>query len=79
MIDIDDPLAPCHADHIPQQHLAVFDRAAPEIVAIEVQEIEGEIGEPVWPAFADGIAQRVEMRDAAIVRGCDLAIQNHWR
>jgi hypothetical protein len=30
VIDIDDPLATSRADEIPQQHLGVFDRAAPE-------------------------------------------------
>ena len=72
-------LATSHANHIPQQHLAVFNGAAPEIVAIEVQEVESEIGEPVRSHLADGIAQRVEMRDAAIVGNGDLTIQHHSR
>ena len=53
---------------------------APEIVAIEVQKIEGEIGEPVRSHLPDGIAQRIEMRDAAIIGDRDLAVQDdRWQ
>ena len=79
MIDIDDSLATSRADDITQQNLAVFDRAAPEILAVEMQQIEREIGEPLRPTVASGIAQRVEMRYAAIIRNRDLTIQNHRR
>jgi len=37
MIDIDDPRAPRRADHVAQQHLAVLDRATPQVVPVEVQ------------------------------------------
>jgi hypothetical protein len=79
VIDIDDPRAPCRADHIAQQHLPVLDRAAPEVVAVEMQEIESELGEPLRPPLTYGIAQGVEMRHAATVRDGNLAIQHHWR
>src|SRR5436305_11753404 len=35
VIDADNPLAPCRADHIPHQHRAVFSRAAPATLAVE--------------------------------------------
>ena len=79
MIDIDDPVATRRANHISQQHLAVFDRAAPEVVAIEVQQIEREVGKPVGSALAYGIAQRVQMRHAATVRNGNLTIKYHRR
>ena len=47
---------------------------------MKVQEVENEIGEPHRSIVAYGIAQRVEMRDAAIVGNRDLAIQDHrWQ
>ena len=79
VIDVDNPFAPRRADHIPQQHLAVFNWAAPEILAVEMQQIEREIGEPLRSTVAYGIAQRIEMRDAALIGNRDLAIQNHRR
>jgi hypothetical protein len=69
-------LATSHANHIPQQHLAVFNRTAQEVVAVEVQEVECEIGKLLEPPVAEDIAQRVEMRDAALIGNGDLAIQN---
>ena len=79
MIDVDDPLAPRGAYHVAQQHLVILNRATPEVVAVEMQEIEREIGEPLWPPLGYGVAQRVEVCDAAIVRNGDLAVENHWR
>ena len=79
MIDIDDALAPRCANHIPQQHLAVVDRTAPEVVAIEVQEVKREISKPLRVTPGDGLAQGVEMGDAAVIGNGDLAIQNHGR
>jgi hypothetical protein len=72
-------LAPCRANHIPQQHLAVFNRAAPEVVPVEVQQVEREIGKPVGSPLAYGIAQPVEMRNAAVIGDRDFAVQNHCR
>src|SRR5205814_9452281 len=79
VIDIDDPLAMGRANHIPQQHLAVFDRAAPEAVAVEMQQVEREIGEPLRLAIGNSLAQPIQMSNAALIGNGDLAIQNHFR
>jgi hypothetical protein len=78
VIDIDDPLASSSTDNIPQQHLAVFDRAPPEVVAVEVQQVKGEIGirSDRRSAMASLNASCVTPRSSG--HG-DLAIQNHRR
>jgi hypothetical protein len=48
-------------------------------VAIKMQQVEREIGEPLWAPFADGIAQPIEMRDATVIGDRDLTVQNHRR
>ena len=67
MIHIDDPFAPSGADHVAQQRFAVLYRAASQVVAIEVQQVEGEIGEPVGAALGYGLGQRVNVRDATVI------------
>jgi len=47
-----------------------------DIVAVDVQQVEGEIDEPVRLAPGDRVVEEVEMRDAAIVRHGDLAIDD---
>ena len=34
----------CHADNVAQERLAIFDGGAAELLAVEVEEVEGEIG-----------------------------------
>jgi hypothetical protein len=41
VVDHDDALATGGADHVAQQGLAVLDRAGAQIVAVEVEEVEG--------------------------------------
>jgi len=55
----------------------LLDGATAEIVAIEMQQVEGEIGEAIGPPIGDGVLQITYMRDAAIVGDGDLAVENH--
>ena len=43
VVDIDDPLASRLVQHLPQHLLPALDRAAPQVVAVDVQEVEGVI------------------------------------
>src|SRR5438067_13886371 len=50
---------------------------SPQIVAAQVQQVEGEIRQPIRPPRSHSVVQAVDMRDAALVRHRDLAIQHH--
>jgi len=76
VIDIDDPLAPRRVEHLPQHLLPPLDRAASQVVAVDVQEVEGVIGQPVGLAPRDRVVEEVEMRDAAIVGHGDFAVDH---
>jgi len=65
------------ADDVAQQHLAVLDPATAQVVAVEMQQVESEIGEAIRPARGDRLAQRIEVRHAALVGHCDLAVEHH--
>jgi hypothetical protein len=43
VVDIDDPLASHHADHIAQHRFAVLNRARAQVVAVEVEQVEREM------------------------------------
>ena len=49
------------------------------MVTVHRTEIEGEIGEPLGAALGDGVAQRVQMRNATVIGNRDLPVQNHCR
>ena len=76
VVDIDDPLAPRLVEHLPQHLFPLLDRAAPQVVAVDVQEVEGVIDQPVRLAPRDRVVEEVEMGDAAIVGHGDLAIDD---
>ena len=59
MADIDDARATGRADQVTQERLAILNRAVPQVVTVEVQQVEGEIGEALGPAFGDRRAQRI--------------------
>jgi hypothetical protein len=44
-------------ENVPEKLLAILDLEAAEIMPVQVQQIKGEIGEPVRPALFDGILQ----------------------
>ena len=67
------------ADHVAQKRLAILNRAAPEIMAVEVQQVEREVGELLGTPSGYGLAQRIYVGDAAVVRHRDLAVKNHGR
>ena len=60
----------------PQQRLPLFDPAAAQVMAVQVQQIEGEIDEPIRPAPGDGVLQIADLRDTAIVGHRDLAVEH---
>jgi hypothetical protein len=45
--------------------------------AVQMQQIEGEIRQPVRPALGHGVVQPVDVGDAAIVGNSDLTIEHH--
>jgi len=55
----------------------LFDRAAAQVPPVQVQQIEGEIGELLRPARKDGILEIANVGDATIVRGRDLSVEDH--
>jgi hypothetical protein len=71
MVDIDEPRTPGVLENAPEQLLSSLDRAGPQIVAVEVHQIESEVGEPLGPALSDG-----DMGYAPIVWDRDFSIQN---
>jgi hypothetical protein len=76
---MDDPRAAGGADHIAQERLPVLDRAAAQIVAVEVQQVEGEIDELVGAALGYGFVQGVDVGDAALIGHGNLAVEHHRR
>jgi len=48
-------------------------------VPVKVQQVEGEIGEALGLAPGDRLAQRIEMRHAALVGDGDFAVEHHRR
>ena len=54
----------------------LLDRTAPQVVAVDVQQVEGVIHQPVRLAPRDRVLEEVEMGDAAIVGHGDLAIDD---
>lgn len=50
-----------------QQRLPVLDRAWAQVVAAEVKDIEGDIGEPLGPALAQRVGQEVDVGEAALI------------
>ena len=50
-----------------------------QIVAVEVEQVEGEESEPLGPAARDRLAQCVDMGDAALVRHRNLAVEHQRR
>src|SRR4051812_25451440 len=70
MVDIDDPRAPRsprRADDVAQQQLAVLDWAAPQVVTVEVQQVEREIGELNLAPVRDRLTQRIKVCHTACV------------
>jgi hypothetical protein len=76
MADIDDAITGGFREDLAQQRLAMLDRAAPQIVAVEIQQIESEISQALRAAAAECVGQCVEMRHAALVWNRDLAIHD---
>jgi hypothetical protein len=54
----------------------LFDRAAPEIVTIDVEEIECEVGEAIGPVPTGGGLEQVYMRNAALVGDRYLSVED---
>ena len=57
-IDRDETRQAGRADDVAQQRLAIFERARARIVAVEVEKLEGEIGQPVVSALAPRLGQQ---------------------
>jgi hypothetical protein len=76
VVDHDDPLAAGCADDVAPRALTVLDGAGAQIVAVEVEQIEGEIREPLGAALAQRLGQPVDMGDAALIGHRDLAVDH---
>ena len=72
-----DALAAGRTDDIAQQRLPILERAAAQVVAIKVQHVEREVGEPLGTTFRDRLIQRVDVRHAALIGHGDLAVEHH--
>jgi hypothetical protein len=46
-------------------------------VAVEVEEVESEIGESLGPALAQRLGQRIDMGDATLAGHRDLTVEDH--
>jgi hypothetical protein len=67
------------ADNLAQQRLAVLDRAGAQVVAVEVEKVEGEIGEPLGSTLAHRLVSKSIMGDAVLVGHRDLAVEDERR
>src|SRR6266446_4966761 len=76
VIDIDQAWTACVVESAPEQSLPILYRTAAEIVAVKVQQIEGEIGEALRPAVGDGVLQVADMGNTSIVGRGDFAIED---
>jgi hypothetical protein len=76
VVDVDDPLASRLVEHPAQHLLAMLDPASPEVMAVDVQQVESVIDEPLGLPLRDGIVEEVEVRHAAVVRDRDLAVDH---
>jgi hypothetical protein len=76
MVDIDEPRTARLLENAPEQLLSSLDWAGPQIVAVEVHQIESEVGEPLGPALSDGVLQVIDMGYAPIVWDRDFSIEN---
>src|SRR5439155_6023611 len=61
VIDVDQAWTACVVDSAAQQGLPILYRATKEIVAVKVQQIEGEISKVLRPAVGDGVLQVADM------------------
>ena len=62
-------------DQLPQKRPALHERAASQILAVEVEEVEGKEHEPVRRRV-DGRSQGIEIGDAVLVLDHHLAIDH---
>jgi hypothetical protein len=76
VVHIDNPLAAGFIEDVPEKRLALFDRAAAQVVTVVVQQIEGEVGEPLGAAAGERVSQCIKMGHAPLVRYRDLAIEH---
>jgi hypothetical protein len=76
MIDIEDPRAAGPLQRVGEERLAVVNRASREVVAVQVQQIERVVCEPLRLAASDGIVKAVEVGDAARVRAGYFAVED---
>jgi hypothetical protein len=78
VIDADDAWTGDLNNRLPEQLFTVLDRMAAQIVTIEVQEVEREIGEPIRSVPSDGVVKVVDTCDTALVGYGDFAVQDNF-
>jgi len=76
MVDTDEPRTPGVLDHMSEQRFSTLYRAGPQIAAIEVQQVESEIGEPFGSALGDSVLQVADVGYAPIVWDRDFPIED---
>src|SRR5262249_53976251 len=77
MIDVDEERAPDRAQQLHEHRLALDERATAKVAAVEVEEIEGEVGEHCRIASPHRRREVVEVGDAALVGRSDLAVEHN--
>jgi hypothetical protein len=76
MVDVREPGTTGVLENATEQFLPSLDRAGPQIVAVQAQQVETEIGEPLGPALGDGVLQVADVGHAPIVRNRDFPIED---
>jgi hypothetical protein len=75
MVDIEHPCGSGSAYHLRQKRLVLEERSAPQVAAVQEQEIECEVGESGLVAAVDGCLEIIEVSNPALVRWGNLAIE----
>jgi hypothetical protein len=77
VIEAHDPFATGVVDHLLQQCFAVLDAATPQVVAVRIEQVECEIGEPILLLIGKSIVECVDVRDPALIRDRDLTVEDN--
>ena len=76
VVDIEHALARGLLEHRSEQSFSLLDRVAAQVVAVNAEQVEREIGEPVRLPAGNRIVDQIQMRDAALVGHGDLAVEH---
>jgi hypothetical protein len=77
VIEAHDPFATGVVEHLLQQCFAVLDGATPQVVAVRIEQVECEIGEPILLLTSESIVECVDVRHTALIRDRDFTVEDN--